>query len=88
MKTGKILAGILSGAALGAIAGLLLAPKKGSETRKNIADKSNEYMYGAKSKYNDMADNLSHRYDTVKSKIRGKSKQLETEMDGDDKIIY
>jgi hypothetical protein len=35
-----------------------------------------------------VADNLSHRYDTVKSKFRGKSKQLETEMDGDDKIIY
>lgn len=88
MKTGKILAGIFSGAALGAIAGLLFAPRKGAETRKTITDKGNEYMYGAKSKYNDLADNLSHRYDTVKSKVRGKSKQLETEMDGDDKIIY
>ncbi|MCY2688130.1 YtxH domain-containing protein [Salinimicrobium sp. TH3] len=88
MKTGKILAGILSGAALGAVAGLLFAPKKGSETRKNIADKGNEYMYGAKSKYNDLSDNLSHRYDSVKSKIKGKSKELQTEMDGDDKIIY
>lgn len=88
MKTGKFLAGILSGAAIGAIAGILFAPKKGTETRKNITEKGNEYMYGAKSKYNDLADNLSHRYDTVKSKVRGKSKKLETNMDGDDKIIY
>ncbi len=29
MKTGKILAGILSGAAIGAVAGILFAPKKG-----------------------------------------------------------
>lgn len=88
MKTGKFLAGILSGAAIGAIAGILFAPKKGTETRRSITEKGNEYMYGAKSKYNDLADNLSHRYDSVKSKVRGKSKQLETNMDGDDKIIY
>lgn len=88
MKTGKILAGILSGAAIGALAGILFAPKRGVDTRRSISDKSNEYMYGAKSKYNDLADNLSHRYDTVKSKIRGKSRQVENSMDGDDKIIY
>ncbi|NJW52804.1 YtxH domain-containing protein [Salinimicrobium oceani] len=88
MKAGKFIAGIISGAAIGAIAGILFAPKKGTETRKNITDKSNEYMYGAKNKYNDLADNLSHRYDSVKSKIRGKSRQVENSMDGDDKIIY
>ncbi|MCX2836662.1 MULTISPECIES: YtxH domain-containing protein [Salinimicrobium] len=88
MKTGKILAGILSGAAVGAIAALLFAPKKGSETRKDIADRGNEYLYGAKSKYNDLSDNLSHRYDSVKSKLKGKQEKLEAEMNGDDKIIY
>ena len=88
MKTGKILAGILSGAAIGAIAGILFAPKKGTETRKNITDKSNEYMYGAKNKYNDLADNLSHRYDSVKSKMRSKTNKVESNLDGDDKIIY
>ena len=88
MKAGKILLGILSGAAAGAAVGLLFAPKKGTETRQRIADRSNEYMNGAKNKYNDVADNLSHRYDTVKSKVRGKSKQMENKMDGDEKIIY
>jgi gas vesicle protein len=88
MKTGKILAGILSGAAVGAIAALLFAPKKGSETRKNITDRGNEYLYGAKNKYNDLSDNLSHRYDSVKTKLKGKQEKLETEMNGDDKIIY
>lgn len=88
MKTGKLIAGILSGAAIGAIAGILFAPKRGTETRKNITDKSNEYMYGAKSKYNDLADNLSHRYDSVKTKLRGQTRKVENSMDGDDKIIY
>lgn len=88
MKAGKILLGIISGAAAGAVAGILFAPKKGKDTRKNIADRSNEYMYETKSKLNDLSDNLSHRYDSVKSKVRGKSKNLEAKMDGDDKIIY
>lgn len=88
MKAGKILLGILSGAAAGAAVGMLFAPKKGTETRKRIADRSNEYMYETKSKFNDLADNLSHKYDTVKSKMRNKSKKVEASLDGDDKIIY
>lgn len=88
MKAGKLLLGILSGAAAGAAVGLLFAPKRGSETRRRIADRSNEYMDGTKTKINDLADNISHRYDSVKSKAKNKSKKLETNMDGDDKIIY
>lgn len=88
MKAGKILLGVLSGAAAGVALGMLFAPKKGTDTRKSIADRSNEYMYGAKSKYNDLADNLSHKYGSVKSKVQGKSKDFENKMDGDNKIIY
>ncbi|MGB7784972.1 MAG: YtxH domain-containing protein [Salinimicrobium sp.] len=88
MKAGKVIAGILSGAAIGAVAGMLFAPKKGKDTRKQIADRSNEYMYDTKSKFNDLADNLSHQYDSVKSKMRGKSHKVSAKMDGDDKIIY
>ena len=37
MKVGKLIVGLVSGAVAGAAAGLLFAPKKGSETRKEIA---------------------------------------------------
>ena len=37
-NTGKNAALLLAGAVLGAVAGLLLAPKKGSETREDLAD--------------------------------------------------
>ncbi len=39
-KNSKIGLAFLTGAAAGAIAGILLAPDKGTETRKKIADKA------------------------------------------------
>lgn len=38
----KILVGFLAGAAVGALAGILFAPDKGSNTRRKIADKSGD----------------------------------------------
>jgi len=40
----------LAGAAAGAIAGILLAPEKGSETRKKMGDKAREFSDGLKDK--------------------------------------
>lgn len=88
MKAGKFILGILSGAAAGAAMGMLFAPKKGSDTRRRIADRSNEYVYDTKNRLNDLVDNVSHKYDSVKTKVRGKSRKMNTEMSGDDKIIY
>ena len=42
MSAGKFLAGFIVGGAVGAIAGLLLAPKSGEETRAMIAKTSSE----------------------------------------------
>ncbi len=88
MKAGKILLGILSGAAAGAAVGMLFAPKKGSETRRRIADKSNEYVSGSKNRFNGFVDDVSEKFDSVKSKAMKKSKKVQAEMDGDEKIIY
>jgi gas vesicle protein len=37
-NTGKIVAGVLAGVAVGAVLGLLFAPDKGSNTRQKISD--------------------------------------------------
>lgn len=43
----QILFGFLAGAAAGAIAGILLAPDKGTNTRKNISDRANKIKVDA-----------------------------------------
>ena len=88
MKAGNLIIGVLSGAVAGLAAGMLFAPKKGVETRRRIADRSNEYVTGTKHKFNDILDNVSHTFDTMKSKTMGKSKKMQPEMNGDEKIIY
>ena len=42
MSAGKFLAGFIVGGAIGAIAGILLAPKSGEETRALIADSAKD----------------------------------------------
>ncbi len=49
-KYSKIGLAFLAGAAVGAIAGVLLAPDKGSETRKKMADKARDFGDAVKEK--------------------------------------
>ena len=59
MSTGKVVLGTMAGLAIGAIAGILFAPEKGSTTRKQIMDKGDDYVDGLKSKYDKFCDSLS-----------------------------
>lgn len=70
MKSGKILLGLLSGAAAGATIGLLFAPKKGADTRKAISDSGQNALNDTKSKYNEFTDSLSHKVDALKDKTK------------------
>lgn len=89
MKAGKILLGVLSGAAAGAAVGMLFAPKKGSETRRNIADRSNDFTTGTRNRFIGIVNDVNSRFDSLKSRTRRKSKDMEPEeMEGDEKIIY
>jgi gas vesicle protein len=40
VKTNKFLTGVIAGAVIGAVAGLLLAPKAGRETRKLLRERA------------------------------------------------
>jgi gas vesicle protein len=67
--------GLLTGLAVGAGIGLLFAPKKGSETRKELTKKINELWEQAK----------DIEYDDVKKSIEKKIKELQKELSDLDK---
>ena len=75
MKSGKVLLGALAGIAIGAVVGVLLAPEKGSDTRKKISKKGQDLaddvktqVGGLKDKYNDLVDNVASRVDAFTNK--------------------
>ena len=56
---------LLTGFALGMLAGMLLAPEKGSETRKKITQKGKDL----KNKFNEFVDSLHDKAEEVKDEV-------------------
>ncbi len=66
MSSSKLLAGILLGATVGAVLGILFAPEKGSETRKKIADSTSDLGDNLKTKFSEMTDSLKEKFESIK----------------------
>ena len=64
--------GVLAGAAIGAIVGILIAPDKGSETRKKLMSKGEGYADAFKEKYSKVIDTASKEY----QKMRGDGQEM------------
>jgi gas vesicle protein len=71
MSTGKVILGSLAGLAIGAIAGILLAPDKGSVTRRKIMDKGDDYVDELKTKYDEFRDSLTQKFESSKKDLEG-----------------
>jgi len=67
MANTKTVLGFLAGAAVGALAGILLAPDKGSETRKKISQKTNDLGDSLKGSFSDFVDGIKDQYSNLKS---------------------
>lgn len=67
MNNNKLLTSLIIGAAVGAVLGLLLAPDKGSETRKKIAKKSSGLGDDLMNKYGEVKETLKGKYDSIRS---------------------
>lgn len=69
MSTGKVLLGVLAGVAVGATLGILLAPDKGSNTRRKIVEKSDDYAENLEEKLNDLIAKMSKKFEAVKDEV-------------------
>lgn len=67
MSSSKVLLGFVAGAAVGALAGILFAPDKGSATRTKIAGKAGDIGDSIKTSFSDFIDDLKNTYSKAKS---------------------
>ncbi len=72
MSAGKFLAGFLVGGALGAIAGILLAPQSGEETRELLNDVSKDMA----KKTDTTIKDIQIKADTVVSELQQKGDEI------------
>lgn len=68
MNSSKTIIGLLSGVAVGAVVGILLAPDKGANTRKKISEKSNDTRKTIINTFKDALDSLSQSCDGIDNK--------------------
>jgi gas vesicle protein len=76
MSNTKTVLGFVAGAAVGALAGILLAPDKGSNTRKKIAGKAGDVSDSLKSSFDDFMDGLKKAYSSGKEDVKEGAEEL------------
>ena len=86
MNIGKVVLGTMAGLAIGAIAGILFAPEKGSKIRKQISDKGEYYVDKIQSKFDGVVESVTERFDSTKKNAenlveKGKAKYDEAKRD-------
>ena len=73
-STGKFILGVLGAAAAGTVVGLLIAPDKGSETRKKIVESIGKLAIDAANVLQAGKQQLSEASDTVAEEAEGLKK--------------
>ena len=72
MKTSNVILGVLAGAAIGALIGVMYAPDKGTHTRKKLRRKGEDMVGDLKQKAHDLtekANELTHKAARLMEKV-------------------
>ncbi len=88
-KSGDFIKGLLIGGCIGAVLGILYAPKSGKETREEIGRKTEELIEKAKEDYERVLERSKKTYEAavnrlreLESATRDKVEQVEEEVSG------
>ena len=81
MSTGKVLSGLLAGAAVGAMLGVLFAPASGAATRRIIYRKGENEFDSLKGKFNEFVEGASHKFETAKENVSDMMDKGKTKME-------
>ena len=66
MNSGKVVLGVLAGLAAGAALGILMAPDKGTATRKKISRKGNDYVGELGEKFNEFIQGITKKFESMR----------------------
>ena len=69
MVLGKVLLGVLTGVTVGALAGILFAPEKGSIIRKKLSKRGDDYIDFMKEKFDDFLASLTDKFETAEEEV-------------------
>lgn len=69
MNSAKVLLGILAGASAGALLGILLAPQKGQDTRRQIEKTSKKYAKDIKHKFDQTINGVTEKFNEIKNEV-------------------
>lgn len=72
----SFLKGLIAGSIIGAMAGLLTAPKPGRETREDIASRASEMVDDTKAAYEAKREQVGDIYATQKERVSEKATEL------------
>ena len=72
MTKKTIIFSILAATAVGALAGILLAPDKGSKTRKKMFKKSRKAADGIRTNLNDFVDSVADKFSNAAGEVSQK----------------
>lgn len=77
----SFLGGFLFGAVAGGIAGILLAPKAGEDTRRDIKEKAEEVYDRGKEMYTEQKDKLDEAIESGKEALTAKTEELKSKLE-------